>query len=203
MCFRCMLGGSFSCWMKQYDRPSVIHLCLSVSYSLTRSCTHIHAHTHACSLRKSCFIYETYSPESHKDLLGFQDCTHTVFLPVQSLFFSCSHTYAAMHACCGASVCPICCFGWAEPLLFYRDLGLPLQRSESCRLMVAECGALVFRVAGVQRKVCYHLNVRGAEKSSYAQAILNQCRNSKCLGKCQARTPWTADELGRARVSIV
>lgn len=90
-CCCCVLGGSFSCWMKQYDRPPVIHLCPSLS--LPYSLTHIHTHTHGC-LRKSCFIYETYSWESHRVLLRFQDCTHNIS-PVESLLFL--HTLSHMH----------------------------------------------------------------------------------------------------------
>lgn len=59
----------------------------SFSYSRvhTQTRTQVHARTHTHSLRKSCFIYETYGSESHRVLLRFRDCSHT-------------HSHAAGHA---------------------------------------------------------------------------------------------------------
>lgn len=59
--------------------PPPIHLCLSLSHILlcTLRLAHKHTHAHTHSLRKSCFIYETYSSESHRVLLRFRDRSHT------------------------------------------------------------------------------------------------------------------------------
>lgn len=67
--------------------------------------------------------------------------------------------------------------------------------------MVAGCGALVFHVAGVQRKECCHVNVRGAEMPSYAQAILNQ--RSRILSFLQnVKLGHRGQEKGLSRLRV-
>lgn len=84
-CFCCVLGGSFSCWMEQHDSPPPQSICAFLIFSCAHSDSYRHTHARTHSLRKSCFIYETYSSESHRVLLRFRDCSHT-------------HSHAAGHA---------------------------------------------------------------------------------------------------------
>lgn len=99
----------------------VIHLCLSLFFILS----HTYTQTHGCSLRKSCFIYETYSSESHRVLLRFQDCTQTVFF-LGSLFFFCSFTHTEVYTHAAGLL-----FAWSAVLAGQNysclsNLGLPL-----------------------------------------------------------------------------
>lgn len=140
--------------MEQHDRPPLIHLCLSLSHILRCTPTHTHAnapsntHTHARphSLRKSCFIYETYSSESHKVLLRFPDCSsiHSqAFLPYL-LFFRLGQKTRSFSA-------------RPRHRLSTLTLGWPAAEARRTHTLW-----FVMR-RGVQRKSCHRLNVREAE----------------------------------------
>lgn len=139
----CVLGSWFSCWMEQYDRPSVIHLC-PFSYSLT--------HTHMAAAEGNPALFMRCIARRATGFSWEFKTAHTQYLACGVSSFLLSHTVVYI-TCCRASIYPICCYGLAEPQLFECDPGLPQQCLESCRQMRAECGAFVFIVAAAQEGV--------------------------------------------------
>lgn len=174
MCCCSVLGSWFSCSMKQYDRPPLIHLC---TFSLFYS----HTLTHGCSWRKSCFIYEMYSSKSsksHRVLRRVRACTHThpqthTVFGLWSLFFvALSHTIictlAAGHLFTLSAVLALQTYTvvWAWP--WSSPVGFGELLPDSCWMCCFRFFfyLFIFLCGSSSVKGWYHLHVREAEMPS-------------------------------------